>query len=229
MPIRWFDKHHARNTFLAGLFAVIPIAVTGYLVYFVETNTRQITETLFGRYIPVLGALIVLIFVYGLGMIVRSVLGKWLIRVIDTLLTRIPLLKELYAAWKQISFTPNGGEGMYAKVVLIPSGAGTTKLLGFTSGEVAGNTTLVPVFIPNVPNPITGRIYFVEQSDITATPLSTDEAFKILLSGANYIPPNLIGELTSVSGAATSLGTPALNHSSNTASTPASFSTPITR
>ncbi len=220
-----FDKHHTRNTFLAGLFAVIPLAVTGYLIYFVETNTQQITVYLFGRYIPVIGALIVLVFVYGLGMIVRSVLGKWIIKMVDQLLTHIPLLKELYAAWKQISFTPNGGEGMYAKVVLIPAGAGPNKLLGFTSGLPAPQSSLVPVFIPNVPNPITGRIYFVEQKDITETPLSTDEAFKILLSGANYIPENLCtlpGPLGSPTG-------PFGDHSSSTASVPAALSDAITR
>lgn len=219
--MKLFDKHTARNTFLAGLFAVIPLAVTGYLIYLVEINTRHITVALFGRYIPLLGAVIVLIFVYGLGMIVRSVIGRWLIQGIDRLLTPIPLLKELYAAWKQVSFTPNGGEGMYAKVVLVPGGP-ATKVLGFSSGKPAPNSTLVPVFVPNVPNPITGRIHFVEQADVIETPLSTDEAFKILLSGANYVSGNL---LPGVPAALSDLS----DHSSSTASTPASLSTPITR
>jgi uncharacterized membrane protein len=191
------DKNHARNTFLAGLFAVIPLAVTGYLIYLVEINTAEITRQIFGRYVPLVGAMIVLMLVYLLGMIVRSVFGKWILRTIDRIITRIPVLKELYNAWKQISFTPGGGEGMYAKVVLIPAGGAVrTKLMGFTSGvPCAPGSTMMPVFVPNVPNPILGRIYFVDQADIVVTPLTTDEAFKILLSSANYVPGEIVQQL----------------------------------
>ena len=198
--MKLLDTNHARNTFLAGLFAVIPLAVTGYLIYLVEANTAEITRQVFGRYVPLVGAIIVLMLVYLLGMIVRSVFGKWILRTIDRIITRIPVLKELYNAWKQISFTHGGGEGMYAKVVLIPAGgAQRTKLLGFTSGVVcAPGSTMLPVFVPNVPNPILGRIYFVDQADVVETPLSTDEAFKILLSSANYVPYEITQQMPAV-------------------------------
>lgn len=187
------SRHHIRNTFLAGTFAVVPIAITIFAIYKVEEYTQFITERLFGHYIPAVGVLIVLLFIYFVGMLVSSVIGRFFIRIFDAILTRIPLLKEIYAAWKQVSFTPGGGEGMYAKVVLIPTANAKVWQLGFTNGEtVTPDSTLIPVFVPNSPNPIMGQFYLVEKNSVRETPLGADEAFKILISSGNYVPDDIV-------------------------------------
>jgi uncharacterized membrane protein len=45
------------------------------------------------------------------------------------------------------------------------------------------------VFVPNSPNPITGRLYFVPAELCTFTDISVEEAFKVILSTGNYVPP----------------------------------------
>jgi len=183
-------KKHLRNTFLAGIFAAIPVGVTLFLIWYVETATRAPLRNVFnGRFdIPFIGIPITLILVYLLGLAVTSIVGKWAMRLADRLLLRLPLLKDLYQAWKQITVTPGGKEGMYAKVVLVPL-EGEARVLGFTSGEcVPGDSQMICVFVPNCPNPVMGRLYFVEREKAQVLEMTAEEAFKFLLSTANYIP-----------------------------------------
>jgi len=45
------------------------------------------------------------------------------------------------------------------------------------------------VFIPSSPNPITGRLYFIRASRCQFIDMTTEEAFKVILSTGNYVPP----------------------------------------
>lgn len=183
---------HLRNTFLAGAFAIIPVAVTAFLVVQVDAWTRGISQYLFGRPIPVVGILIALAAVYLAGLIVTASVGKLVLRLVDKVLSSIPGLKTLYEAWKQISITPGGGEGMFAKVVLLPDETGQMRMLGFTSADcLPGDSDSICVFVPNAPNPIQGKLYFVAREKVQMTSLSSEEAFKMLLSTGNYIAAGL--------------------------------------
>jgi uncharacterized membrane protein len=186
-------QKHLRNTFLAGIFAAIPVGATIFLVWYVENATRTPLRNLFnGRLdIPFIGIPIALVVIYLLGLGVTSIIGKWLLKVVDRLLLRLPLLKDLYQAWKQIAVTPGGTEGMYAKVVLVRL-EGDARVLGFTSGDaVPGDNDTLCVFVPNTPNPVMGRLYFVPRHHVQALDMTAEEAFKFLLSTANYIPPEI--------------------------------------
>jgi uncharacterized membrane protein len=185
-------QNHLRNTFLAGIFAATPIAVTIFVIAYVESLTREPLKQYLKINIPFLGVLVALVLIYLLGLIVNSLLGKWFLRVLDSILSRVPLLKELYRAWKHISLTPGGKEGMFAKVVLIPVENGRAQCLGFTSGlPIERDSSICCVFVPAAPNPINGRLYFVQIADVRFQGLSTEEAFKIILSGGNYTPREL--------------------------------------
>ncbi|MEM8874370.1 MAG: DUF502 domain-containing protein [Planctomycetota bacterium] len=183
---------HLRRTFLAGLFAVAPIAVTVYLIYLGETQTRIITEKLFGRYIPVLGAVLIIIGVYLAGLFVTNVIGKWFVGLLDKCLDRVPLLREAYRAWKQVSFATGGGEGMYAKVVLAPAQDGKQRVMAFTDGvplPADDGEDYICVFVPNTPNPVVGQLRFVPAAQIIHVDISVEDAFKTLISTGNFLPP----------------------------------------
>src|SRR5687767_3106759 len=93
---------HLRNTFLAGIFAVIPIAVTIFVIWYVESKTRPLVKPWPILDHPFVGVVVALAAIYLVGLIVTSIIGKWMIRRVDKLLTRVPGLSELYKAWKHI-------------------------------------------------------------------------------------------------------------------------------
>jgi uncharacterized membrane protein len=183
---------HLRNTFLAGAFAIVPVAFTVYIVYKTETLTQPITRELFGKAIPVVGFLLVVVAIYLTGLIVTSVMGRWVLRLFDHALSRVPGLNTLYESWKHVSFTPAGTEGTFSKVVLVPSESGLQ--LGFTSGlGIAGDPNTWAVFVPSCPNPITGRMHFVKRERLMLLDCPAEEAFKTILSTGNYVPPMIGG------------------------------------
>ena len=181
---------HLRNTFLAGIFAVTPIAVTAFIVYWVNAKTMLLTEALFHRPIPLVGVLVALAAVYLTGLLTTSLLGKILLRVLDSVLSRVPVLREVYSAWKQILLTPGGTEGIYSHVCLIPDESGQLRQMGFTRAvPVSEGSNLFCVYVPGAPNPVTGRLYFVQREKIQLLDVTTEEAFKFILSSGNYVPP----------------------------------------
>ena len=185
-------KSPLRNTFLAGIFAAIPLAVTIFVIWYVEHVTRILTRELLNVDVPFLGVLLAIAAIYALGLVVSSIIGRFFLKTIDWLLLRVPVLRDLYQAWKQVTLTPGGREGMWAKVVLVPVESGSTRMLGFTSGDgIAGDPRSICVYVPGAPNPVNGRLYFVRRDRCQVVDMTTEEAFKVILSIANYTPPQL--------------------------------------
>lgn len=179
---------HFRNTFLAGIFAATPLAVTVLLVVWVESAVRHATKI----QTPFVGVLIALVAIYVLGLIVTSLVGKALLGFVDKMLSRVPIFKTVYVAWKQVSLTAGGREGIFSKVVLVPEETGRTWVMGFTEGvPLANDDSHICVFVPASPNPMNGRLYFARSSECRPVDISAEEAFKLLLSGGNYVPPEM--------------------------------------
>ena len=180
---------HFRRTFFAGVLAVVPIAITIFIIYWVEVHTLSISDFLFKKEIPFVGVAVAIAGIYLSGLLATTLVGRFFLRVIDRILTRVPMIREVYIAWKQIALTPGGVEGTFSKVVLIPDDSGHARTLGFTSGrpiDTAGH--ILCVYIPFVPNPVSGKLVFVALDKCLFPDVSPEEAFKILLSTGNYVP-----------------------------------------
>ena len=187
-------QKHIRNTFLAGLFAAIPIAATAFIVWYVN----DLTSRLLRIHTPFVALLITLAGVYVLGLLISSMVGRFFVNLIDRMLSRVPVVREVYQAWKHVSVTPGGKEGIYGKVVLIPAdGSGRQHAIGFSSGDpIEGDADTVCVFVPMAPNPVSGRILLVARSACRFTSISMEEAFKMILSSGNYVPPEVGAAIT---------------------------------
>jgi uncharacterized membrane protein len=170
---------------VAGALAAIPIAITAFILWYVDTRARLV----FGVGYPFLGIGITLSAIYVLGLFVTSFLGRFVIRLADGLLRRIPGLRDLYQSWKQIAVTTGGHEGVFAHVVLIPDESGLLRMLGFSSGHpIEGDPRTCCVFVPASPNPTSGRLFFVPIDRCVPLAMTPQSALKMLISGGNYVP-----------------------------------------
>src|SRR5689334_3506390 len=110
-------QNHLRKTFLAGIFAAMPIAVTVFVVWYVDAKTRVLAGGLLGVNVPFLGVAVAVVGVYGWGWAVASLGGRFVLGGADWVLGRVPGLKPVYQAWKQVVVAP--GEGIFARVVMV--------------------------------------------------------------------------------------------------------------
>jgi uncharacterized membrane protein len=176
---------HIRNKMVAGVLAAIPVAVTAFILWYVDTKARELT----GVQVPFVGILIALGAIYLLGLFVTSLLGQFVLGIADGLLRRIPGLRDLYRSWKQIALTTEGHEGIFAHVVLIPDESGLLRMLGFSSGQpIEGDPGSCCVFVPASPNPTSGRLFFVPVERCLRLKMTPQEALKLIISGGNYVP-----------------------------------------
>jgi uncharacterized membrane protein len=178
-------KAHVERKFFAGALAAIPVAVTAFILWYVDSQVRALFPV---RY-PFLGIVVALGAIYMLGVFVTSLSGRYFLRLVDRVLTHVPGLRDLYRTWKQIAVTPDMSTGVFARVVTIPDESGRLRMLGFTSGRaIAGSTDTLCVFVPASPNPTSGRLYFVDIAECRFVPVGAQEALKFIISGGNYVP-----------------------------------------
>ena len=175
---------HIRNKLVAGALAAIPVAVTIFILWYVDSRSRELLHV----HTPFVGAAIAIGAIYALGVFVTSVLGQFLLGVFDKVVRRVPGLRDLYRSWKQVALADTQ-VGIFAHVVLVPDDAGRGCVLGFTSGHaIEGDPGLSCVFVPSAPNPTTGKLYFVPTTRCIRLEMSTQEALKVIISGGNYVP-----------------------------------------
>ena len=181
---------------LAGVVAAVPVAVTGFILWYVDSKARS----LMGLNVPFLGIAVALGAIYLLGLFVTSVIGKFVLHLTDVVLAHVPGLRDLYRTWKQVALTDthDGSLGIFGRVVLVPDQGGHGYVLGFTSGHaVEGDPTVACVFIPASPNPTSGRLFFIPVEKCLRVDVAPQEAIKMILSGGNYVPA-AIGAATAV-------------------------------
>ena len=147
-------QNHLRKTLLAGIFAAVPVAVTVFIIWYIDAQTRFISDKIFHKPIPFLGVIIAVALIYLCGLVATTLLGKWILRLVDKALSKVPGLRQFYVAWKQIALTPGGTEGTFSRVVLIPDETNATYLLGFCSGRsIPGDDQTICVFVPAAHQP----------------------------------------------------------------------------
>ncbi len=190
---------HLRLYVLRGLLALIPIGLTIFtirIIYvFIDKRVMEAVDQYIGYRIPGLGLLLFIVFLYCVGMVTSNVLGKRLFSVLDQITSKIPLAKIAYQVGKQISDTLSLPERqIFKKVVLVDYFKPDSWVIGFVTGEIMDEEfgeTRLKVFIPTVPNPTSGFLVILKESQTKNPNWTVEEAMKMVISGG-IIGPEII-------------------------------------
>ena len=139
--------------------------------------------------IPGLGVILVVSLLFFTGMMAANFLGQWFLRILDNLLSRIPIVKSVYGSVKQVSdtlFSSSGQAFRQALLVQYPrAGVWTVAFqTGTPSGDVAKNLPedCVNVYVPTTPNPTSGFFLIMKKSEVIELEMGVDEALKYIIS-----------------------------------------------
>ncbi|MES0372091.1 MAG: DUF502 domain-containing protein [Mariprofundaceae bacterium] len=191
-----------RRYLMAGLAVSIPILITFFVVrWLVDLSDRALallppafhSEALFGVHVPGLGVVIALAALIVIGGLTTNFVGKYLMRWFDTLLAQVPVVRSIYGAIKQLMEAVLGkGSKAFRQVVLVPFPQAGQWTIGFVTGEtslpVPGDKPKVAVFIATTPNPTSGWLLFVSESDLIPLDMSVEEGMKVVVSGGMINP-----------------------------------------
>lgn len=196
-----------RAYFLAGVLVTAPISITIYIAWliisFIDAAVNPLIperynpETYLPFALPGLGLVILLVVLTLIGALTAGFVGRSIIRVYDTLLARMPVIRSIYSALKQIIETILAQQSAaFRQAVLVeyprPGLWAIAFITGRTEGEVQNLTAqeMINVFLPTTPNPTSGFLLFVPKSDLVPLSMSVEEALKMVISGGIVTPPD---------------------------------------
>jgi len=196
-----------RNYFLAGLLVTAPIVITIYVVWvvvnFVDSRVTPLIpaqynpETYLPINIPGLGLFIVFVAITLIGALTAGFFGRFIVSSGERILSRMPVIRSLYGALKQIfEAVFNRSSTAFRKVVLIEYPRRGIWVIGFITGSTEGeiqNLTkdaLINVFLPTTPNPTSGFLLFVPEKDVYELSMTVEEGIKMVVSGGIVTPPD---------------------------------------
>jgi len=192
-------KHLRRNIF-RGLLAVIPIGLCYLVVRFfylaVDTRITRLIERWLGYRIPGLGILLVVVSLYLLGVAAGNWAGRKAFGLVDMVTTRIPLLKTVYTLGKQLADALSLPEkGAFKRVVMVEHFRPGVWSIGFVTAVMKDqenqDENLVRVFIPTAPNPTTGFVVILKESQVRDLDWTVPEAMNSIISGGLVGPQHI--------------------------------------
>ena len=183
-----------RNYFITGVVVLIPIGITLYLTKFLisissEIIPQNINPNNYLPYaIPGLEILISVIIITLIGGLSLSFLGKKVLKLIDDLFKRIPILRTIYSAILQMTETFSNSKNEKKSVVLVEYPRKGVWAVGFATKENKGemakktNQKLMNVFVPTTPNPTSGFLLMFPLDDVIYLDMNFEEASKFIVS-----------------------------------------------
>lgn len=194
-----------RGRFFAGMVIAAPLAATflilQFLITFIDNRVKPLLppllkpETYTNYAIPGFGVLVVVIALTILGAITANLIGRSLLAATDRIFSRIPIVRNVYAAIKQLTeVLSNNQQASFDRCVMIEYPKQGSWCIGFVSShakqEIGAKlgTTKIGVFVPTSPNPTSGFLIYVEESETVPLEMSVEEGAKMILTAGLVVP-----------------------------------------
>jgi len=197
-----------RSSFFTGIVVIAPVGLTIWLLWsiigWVDSVVLPLVpatilpEKYIGINLRGVGLIIFFLFTIVIGWIAKGIIGRSLISFAESLVERMPVVRSIYSAIKQISETVFAqSERSFEKACLIQYPRPGIWAIGFVSttakGEVYERTNaknkLLSIFIPTTPNPTSGFLLFLPEEEVIELDMSVEDAAKLVIS-AGLVYPN---------------------------------------
>jgi uncharacterized membrane protein len=209
-----------RNYFLTGLVVAGPLAITAWLIWsfitWVDGVVRPLIppvyrpESYLPWPIPGTGLIVAFVALTLLGFLTANLVGRKLVALGESLLSRMPIVRPIYKTMKQIFETLFSKTGSsFRKVALVEFPAPGMWSLVFVSqppgSDVADKLPQgdhVSVFLPCTPNPTTGFFFFVKRGELIDLDITVENAMTLLISAGMVQPDDAQKKLAAMASTA---------------------------
>lgn len=210
------SRKNVSRRMVSGMLVLVPVGVTllvmrwlfawgaGLLrpvVKYATSNLerlnwiRALPDTYVNFYVYMLTILLLLVLLYLIGVLGQHIVGRRLITAWESLWLKIPLVRSIYGATKQVLEALSLPQGTaFKSVVVVDFPYPGLKAIGFLTGYVqdAAGRSFAKVLIPTTPNPTTGFLQLVPTEAVLITDLAIEEGFKMIISCGIVSPENLL-------------------------------------
>jgi len=200
-----------RAYFFAGILVTAPIAVTVALaLWFIEFvdshvvplipahwNPNTYIQDYFGITIgvPGVGVVVLVVSITLVGALTAGFMGRFLVRTGETIVARMPVVRSIYSASKQILETVFRDQSeAFREAVLLEYPRRGAWTIGFITGRTTGEVQhltpdeVVNVYVPTTPNPTSGFLLYVPAKDLIPLDMPVEDAVKMVISVGMVTP-----------------------------------------
>jgi len=192
-PLQYF-----KHIFLTGFLFLLPITITFSFFHFFFNLIKswlipiRNIEFPFIEHIPHHEIVILLIFIFIVGTLIKTFILIPLIHLIEKTLSSIPFIKTIYMGTKQLVYSfSSHDQTSFKKVIIVEYPRQNIFTIGFLTKDIPQEITgkdLIGVYIPHTPNPASGNFIMVTKDQITETDLNRQEATALIISGGIVQP-----------------------------------------
>lgn len=182
------------SIFLAGLLAVLPIVVTAAVVMWLIRAAESILGGLLSvllpgpLYLPGMGLLLAVLLIFLVGLGIQGAVLSQLMQWIDVALNRIPLVKTVYGAVRDLTSLMSGDSSTrFRQVVTVQLPNMPIRLVGFVTVDALSSTVLagtadeVAVYLP-MSYQIGGYTLLLPRELLTPLDMSFEEAMRFVIT-----------------------------------------------
>jgi len=196
-----------RHYFITGVATLLPLSVTVFVFWFIIVRLGNMFHPLFrvhpwlmrlpGWVATLSGFVLFLVIVLLTGWIASGLIGKLTLGWIDKILQRVPIVKAIYGSARQLTNAVFVSRSSLQKTVIAEYPRVGMFAIGFLTHDdritLADGRKALFVFFPTTPNPTSGWLALIPETDVTLTTISIEEGLKLVVSGG-VIKPENIGE-----------------------------------
>ena len=189
---------HLKGKFATGLFVVIPLGITIFILKFLFSFADGILGTYLDdlftaishreTHFPGLGMFTGAVVIYLTGLLASNFFGTRFLKWGDKLLSRIPLVKSIYTSSKQLTQVFKEGKTSYRRAVFVEWPRKGVRAVGFVTAEaIRDGEKMVVVYVPTMPNPTSGFALFFREEEVLESGMTVEEAVKFVVSGGMVV------------------------------------------
>lgn len=202
-------KALVRTRVTTGLLVFLPIYLTYLLIrvvfdmlsdasrwileYFLHVNLLQSTYVQWS--VAIASVILTLTLLYFIGLFAANIFGRRVIEFFEAIVDRLPIVKTIYRASKQLLTTIGGDQAAnFQRVAWTPFMSPTVRTIGFITNIIVDPGTqeeICTIFVPTTPNPTSGFMLMVRRKDVVELDWSVEEAFRTILSCGILVPEPL--------------------------------------
>jgi uncharacterized membrane protein len=207
-----------KKYFATGVVVLLPLALTFWIVSFIigilTTPFLGIAEALLSalglnkvsflflstdQILSYSSTLLVLIFLFalivGIGAVGRHFFFKYLMKLGDQILHKIPVISTVYKTSQELIQTIlTTTNKSFKQVVMVPFPSAESWCIGLVTRDDMDMENKVAVFVPTTPNPTSGFLVMFNRDQVVPLDMKVEEALRYVISCGVLLTPIRKGE-----------------------------------
>jgi uncharacterized membrane protein len=197
-------EHHIRRRLISGFLVIVPLWITFVVLKMLFHAMASLLVPILDelpflnevsdQFLALAAVVIFVLTIYFIGTISAFVMGRRVVAIGEQVILRIPVVKSIYSAVRQVVNTFSISEkAQFKSVVLVQYPRIGLYVIAFVTGTImdTAGRKLYKVFIPHAPNPMSGFLQLMAEDELNATNLSVEEGIKMIISGGVISPARI--------------------------------------